>query len=241
MKILIVLTLFINSAYGDVTLDQLLDKIDNVYRSKSSSSTMIMKIKTPHWERVLEMKVWTKGMEKTFITIISPKKEKGVSTLKKNNEMWNYFPKVNKVIKVPASMMMGSWMGSDFTNDDLVKEHTYRHDFTHKILKKSKSSYTIELLPKKSTVTVWGKIQLVVDALKFIPIKQDFYNEKGTLIRSIMFSKIQKINQTYVPLIMTLKSHNKPGNETTIEYKDLKLDVGVSDGVFRMNNLKKRR
>jgi outer membrane lipoprotein-sorting protein len=104
--------------------------------------------------------------------------------------MWNYFPKVNKVIKVPPSMMMGSWMGSDFTNDDLVKENTYREDYTYKILKKEKQIYTIELTPKPKTITVWGKLVLLVDASRLYPLRQDYYDEKGNSFVKWSFLKL---------------------------------------------------
>jgi outer membrane lipoprotein-sorting protein len=222
-------------------LDELLDKVDKVYRSESSTSTMVMTIKTPHWERSLKMKSWTRGMEHTFITILSPRKEKGISTLKKENEMWNYFPKVNKVIKVPPSMMMGSWMGSDFTNDDLVKENTYREDYTYKILKKEKQIYTIELTPKPKTITVWGKLVLLVDASRFIPLRQDYYDEKGKLVREMVFSKVDKIGSLHFPKKMTLRTLNKPGHVTEIEYQEIKLNAKVKKSVFSMKNLQKRR
>lgn len=229
------------SLFASSELSSLLDKVDKVYRSKSSTATMLMTIKTPHWKRKLEMKTWTKGMEQTFITIISPRKEKGISTLKKDNEMWNYFPKINKVIKVPPSMMMGSWMGSDFTNDDLVRENTFAEDFNVRLISKIKNIYTVELIPKEKTITVWGKIILVVDGDKLIPINEDFFDEKGKLARTMTFSKVQKKGKRYFPMMMSLKSLSKPGNETIVEYRDLIFDAKVKNSAFTMKNLQKRR
>ena len=120
----LMLLLSVNNSvvFAETEAVSLLKKIDELYRSDSSISTMKMRIVTPNWNRTLELQSWTIGMDDTFIRILSPKKDRGVATLKKGREMWNYFPKINKVIKVPPSMMMGSWMGSDFTNDDLVRE-----------------------------------------------------------------------------------------------------------------------
>ena len=123
MKLMLLVFCLPIFAFADAKVDKILDRMDKLYRSSQSSASMTMKIKTPHWEREMKLKSWTKGLEKTFIVIDYPRKDKGVATLKKGNEMWNYFPKINKVIKVPPSMMMGSWMGSDFTNDDLVNEN----------------------------------------------------------------------------------------------------------------------
>ena len=100
----------------------IIKKVDELYRADSSYAEMEMTIVTPNWERTLKLEAWSEGMDKTFITILEPKKDKGITTLRVDNEMWNFFPKINKVMKVPPSMMMGSWMGSDFTNDDLVKD-----------------------------------------------------------------------------------------------------------------------
>ncbi len=222
-------------------LDDLLDKIDEVYRSKSSYAEMSMEIATPHWQRILKMKSWTEGLKKTFITILEPKKEKGISTLKVENEMWNYFPKINKVIKVPSSMMMGSWMGSDFTNDDLVKENTLREDYFYKIIKKEKNIYTIELKPKPETVTVWGKIHLVVDAKKFIPLLEEFYDEKDVLKRKMVFDKVAKIQNNLIPLRMTLIPLDKEGHKTIIMYDKIRFDIPVKAETFSMKNLQKRR
>ena len=116
-------------------VEAIVKKMDQLYRSETSHAEIEMQITTPHWERTLAMNVWTKGMDKTFIRIMAPKKERGVATLRIGNEMWNYLPKTNKVMKIPPSMMMGSWMGSDFTNDDLVKESSMLNDYTYKLIK----------------------------------------------------------------------------------------------------------
>jgi outer membrane lipoprotein-sorting protein len=203
-------------------VDMLLDQIDKIYRSDSSISTMEMRIVTPYWQRSLKMKAWTQGLEKTFITVLYPRKEKGVSTLKVRNEMWNYFPKINKVIKIPSSMMMGAWMGSDFTNDDLVKESTLREDYDYIVLKKEGVIYTIELKPKDYVATVWGKIHLVVDSKKNIPLYQEFYDEKGKMVRKMTFDELKIIDDRFIPMRMTLTPLTKPGHQTIVEYIEIK-------------------
>ena len=98
-------------------VQKIIDKVDQLFRSDSSSGVMEMTVVTPHWERTMKMKIWSEGMDKTFLVITSPKKDAGTATLRIDNEMWNFFPNIDKVMKVPPSMMMGSWMGSDFTNE----------------------------------------------------------------------------------------------------------------------------
>lgn len=172
-------------------LKTILDKMDRVYRADSSEFEMEMEIVTPDWKRTMKMKAWSEGMKKTFITILSPSKDKGIGTLKVDTDMWNYFPKVNKVMKVPPSMMMGSWMGSDFTNDDLVKETTFLDDHTAKLLESTeKDIIVIELKPKESAASVWGKIIAKVRKSDYLPVSQDYYDEKGVKTRTITFSNI---------------------------------------------------
>ena len=241
VTILILISILSFPSFAKVNLDELLDRIDRVYKSDSSMVTMEMIIETPHWKRSLELKSWTKGLEKTFITVLAPRKEKGISTLKIENEMWNYFPRVNKVIKVPPSMMMGQWMGSDFTNDDLVKENTYRQDYISRLLNEEGDIVTVELKPKPHTITVWEKLILVIDKKKLIPIKQDYYGERGELVRQLLFDQVQRIGKYLVPMRLVLTPFKKPGHKTTVLYKEMKLNAKVKDSIFSMSNLQKRR
>ena len=149
--------------------------MDRLYRSDSSHATIEMQIVTENWERTTIMEVWSRGMDDTLIKILSPLKDKGIKTLKRDNQMWNYFPKINKVLKVPPSMMMNSWMGSDFTNDDLVKENTLADDY-HSKLEPHPSDpekfYFIALTPKENTVTVWGKLSISIRRDDLMPVEQ---------------------------------------------------------------------
>ncbi|MBW1854948.1 MAG: outer membrane lipoprotein-sorting protein, partial [Deltaproteobacteria bacterium] len=173
---------FSESLSENVTSQQILDKIDKMYRGESSIGTYLMKIKTTHWERNLRIKSWTRDLDYTLIRIEYPKKEKGVTTLKVENNLWNYLPKIKRVIKVPSSLMMGSWMGSHFTNDDLVKESTLANDYHHRITFEGKRDgqevYEITLLPKEEAAVVWGKIVVVVRQKDLIPLYQEYCDEK---------------------------------------------------------------
>lgn len=241
MKLTLFVFIFPFVVFADTKVDRILDKIDRLYRSEQSTASMTMKIKTPHWEREMKLKSWTRGLKNTFIVIEYPRKDKGVATLKKGNEMWNYFPKINKVIKVPPSMMMGSWMGSDFTNDDLVKENTMKQDYTSKIILESGSEYKIELVPKKETVTVWGKIILKVEKKRLLPLVQEYYDEKGELVRNMVFSKIKKVAGREIPMLMTLTPLKKKGHKTIVEYTEIDFNTKIKDSFFSKRNLQKRR
>ena len=179
-------------------VEAIVKKMDQLYRSETSHAEMEMQIATPHWERTLAMTVWTKGMGKTFIRITAPKKELGVATLRIGNEMWNYLPKTNKVMKIPPSMMMGSWMGSDFTNDDLVRESSMLNDYTYKLIKPEDAvpgQLYIQLTPKEDSPIVWGKIVAAVQSSDYIPVWQHFYDEQGNLMRVLNFKEIKTFGE----------------------------------------------
>lgn len=217
----------------------LLKKVDELYRSDSSVSTMTMRITTPNWQRSLTMQGWSVGMDDTFIRILSPKKDRGVATLKKGREMWNYFPKINKTIKVPPSMMMGSWMGSDFTNDDLVREVSLVKEY--EVEKKDENdNFRLVLMPKKETVTVWGRIEILVEQKSLLPIEQVYFNEKGEKVRTMTFSDVKEFSGKKLPAVMSMVPHNKEGHKTEVIYEELSFDQPLGDNVFTLRNLQKR-
>ena len=225
-------------------IKKILDNVDRLYRSEHSFGTLEMRIETPDWKRTLDINVWASGLDKTFIRILSPQKDKGVATLRIQNDMWNFFPKIDKVMKVPPSMMMGSWMGSDFTNDDLVKESTFLKDYDSKLVTPETkpvdtAHYFIELRPKARTATVWDKIILIVNKDNSIPVRQEYYDEKGVKIREIVFKDVKTFGNKTLPAVMELTPFNKAGHKTTIEYKELKFDH-VDENIFSQINLQKR-
>jgi outer membrane lipoprotein-sorting protein len=198
-----------------------------------------MKITTPDWERELKIRAWTRGMKKTFMRVLAPKKDEGVATLRVGSEMWNYFPKINKVVKVPPSMMMGSWMGSDFTNDDLVREVSLveEYDVT---MKTEETAYVLTLVPKENTPTVWGRIDVTIDKKTTLPMEQVYYDEKGARIRVMRLKNIRDFGGRRVPSVMELVPLNKPGHNTTVTYDSASFNIAVDDEVFSLRNLQKK-
>lgn len=219
-------------------------KVDELYRSKSSYGEVEMRIVTPHWKRTLTMKMWSEGMKKTFITILSPKKDKGIATLRVGNEMWNYFPKINKVMKIPPSMMMGSWMGSDFTNDDIVKESTLMDDYTAKLVTPQGAEpdlYYIELRPKEQTVSVWGRIVTAVKKEGYLPVRQEYYDEDGKKMRIMTFTDVKELGGRTIPSAMEIVPLHKENHKTIVRYKSASFDLDLPKDVFTLRNLKRRR
>lgn len=225
-------------------VNTIVENMDRLYRSDTSYGDVEMIIETEHWKRTLRMDMWSEGLDRTLIHINSPRKDAGIATLRKKTEMWNYFPKINKVIKVPPSMMMSSWMGSDFTNDDLVKESSMINDYHSSIITPDNANpdyYYIELIPKKDIPIVWARIELVVRKNDYIPVEESFFDEKGRKMRVMEFSETKNFSGREIPSVLVMKPLNKPGKKTVIKYIELKFDIKLNADTFSLRNLQKRR
>jgi len=219
---------------------QIINQMEALYRGDSSRADMTMIVKTPHYQREMKMTSSAVGDEQSFIRVLAPKKDRGIATLKLDDEMWNYFPKINKVIKVPPSMMMGAWMGSDFTNDDLVKQTALTDEY-NLTLNETETEYIVTLVPKELTVTVWGKIDYLVDRAAMVPIEQNFYDDRGKLIRTLAFSELKQFGDVRLPSRLEMIPLNKDGHKTIIIYDELIFDPDdVAPSVFTLRNLKSR-
>ena len=221
-------------------VEEVVRKIDELYRSDASYSEVEMAIVTQHWQRTLRMKVWTEGKQKTFIRILSPPKEQGIATLRLGAEMWNFLPRANKVIKIPPSMMMSSWMGSDFTNDDLVKEFTLLDDYTYEFTRPQDAQpdmLYVAMKPKEGLPIVWGKIIAAVKKESYIPIWDRYYDEKGRLMRIIDFKDVKPLGGRMIPTVMEVIPQGKEGQKTVMRYFHAEFDAKLPEGIFTLRNL----
>ena len=232
------------SQASDAEVEEIIRHIDQLYRSETSHAEISMQIKTPNWERTLSMTVWTKGTDKTFIRINSPKKEKDITTLRIGKEMWNYLPKVNKTFKISPSMMMGSWMGSDFTNDDLVRESSLIDDYSSQLITPDDASpdlIYIALIPKEDSAIVWGKVISAVRSSDYLPVWQHFYDEKEKLMRVLNYKDIKSFGAKTIPTVMEMIPQNKEGHKTVVRFLKADFNSKVDDNIFTRRNLQKRR
>ncbi len=223
---------------------EILRRVDDLWRGESSAGLMTMKIKTAHWERTLKMKGYSKGKGLSLMRIVYPKSEAGTGTLKVDDNIWNYLPKTRRVMKVPSSMMMGSWMGSHFTNDDLVKESRLEDDYDFELVQKTAEDgallYEITLLPKQEAAVVWGKIVITVQADDLVPVLEEFYDEDGELVRRMTFGNVTVLQDRTVPLTLKIVPVDKPEEYTEIIYEKLLFDIPIEDDFFSLQNLKRR-
>ncbi len=227
-----------------LTVDEIVDRMDRLYRSDTSSAEVEMLIVSEHWTRTLNIDIWSEGLDKTFMHINSPKKDAGIATLRIKNEMWNYLPKINKVMKVPPSMMMSSWMGSDFTNDDLVKESSLREDYDARLIEPEDSdpgNYYIELIPKEDIPIVWAKIVFAVSKESYLPLWEAYYDEKGQKMRLMEFTEPKEFSGRLIPSVLVMRPLNKPEKKTVIKYIELEFDAELKNDVFTLRNLQKMR
>ncbi len=225
--------------------DEIISSVEHLLWGKTVQGEYEMSIRTPYWQRTLKMKVWMKRPDRSFIRIIAPAKEKGIGSLRINNEMWNYLPKVERTIKVPPSMMLQPWMGSDFSNDDLVKESSIINDYTKKVLGKVKinnqSAYQIELTPLPDAAVVWGRIVYFIRVADRMPLRMEYYDERGNVVKTLSFSKVRELDGRKIPTHWVMQSSAKPENSTTIVVKKVRFDRVIADKIFTLRNLRKRR
>ena len=230
-----------NQTVTDAEVKTIIEEIDQLYRSESSRAVFEMEIVTPHWQRIMKMEAWSLGTDKTMIRIESPKREKGMGTLRVDNEMWNYLPKTNKVIKVPPSMMMSSWMGSDFTNDDLVQEFSLFEDYSYELITPDSAREEliyVNCVPREDLPIVWGNIVIAATRADHLPVWQRYYDESGRLMRIENFSEIRTFSGRRIPSVMEMVPQSKEGHSTVIRYLELELDIELSEEQFSLRNLR---
>jgi len=223
----------------------IIDKSYELVYAKSSYSEISMTIVKPNWLRTISMKAWALEPDYALIYITEPARDKGTVTLKREKEVWSWIPAAQKIIKIPPSMMLQSWMGSDFTNDDLVRSSSVVDDYDHKILSKEKidgyESYIIESIPKPEAGVVWSKIITWITEKGYMQLKSEFYDEDGFLIKTFRGSEIKSLGGRIFPTKWEMIPNDKPGNKTIIDYLDIKFNYKLNESFFSQQNMKRIR
>ena len=220
-------------------VEALVRQVEQQYMGASSRAQTTMLVKTSHWERSLEMEAWSLDRDYFLVRIIEPAKERDVATLKRFREVWNYLPKVDRVIKVPPSMMGGSWMGSHITNDDLVKANHIEKDYNLRLVEETETYFLVECLPKADAAVVWGKIVYRISKTPQVPEQVDYYDEEMVRVREIHFDDVQQIGDRIVPMRLTVLPLEKPDEQTILHYRELVFDLPLDETYFSLRNLKK--
>ncbi|MCK5820913.1 MAG: outer membrane lipoprotein-sorting protein [Bacteroidales bacterium] len=235
------------SVAGQETLSarQVIEKADKNMEGKSSISTMSMSIVRPGWERTLEFKNWIKGDEYAITLVTSPAKEKGMSFLKRGSDMWNYLPGIGRMIKLPPSMMSQGWMGSDYTNDDVLNETSLVLDYQQKFIGdesiEDRECHIIEMIPAEESNIVWGKVVTWVSKKDYIFMKHEYYDEDGYLVRTEKLGSIKVMDNRLIPTIYEIIPADEPDQKTIVRIKEMDFDVDIKDSFFSQQNMKRLR
>jgi len=228
------------------TAKEIIQKADEKARGASSMGEVTIKIVRPKWSREMTMKTWSLGDKYSLSLVTSPAKEKGIGFLKRDKEVWNWMPSVEKMIKLPPSMMMQSWMGTDFTNDDLVKQTSIVNDYDHKIIGDStiegRKCWKIEMIPHKDAAVVWGKIEVWIDQKDFIQMKVKSFDENFVLVNTLNASDVKVMDGRVMATHLEMIPADKEGQKTIFIQNSIDFDVeGLDETFFTPQNMKKIR
>lgn len=230
----------------DRTVDAkaLIEGMFDYIRGKASFARVDMTIHRPDWERTMTIDGWTKGLSNSIFFITAPPKDNGNGTLKKDREMWMFNPKVNRVIKLPPSMMSQGWMGSDFSNNDIAKSDTLINDYEHTIESIEEIDgmkvYTIKSMPKPAAPVVWGMQRIKVRE-DLIVLSQGFYDEDLELVKSMTTMEIRFAGDRMYPMLWRMQKAGAEDEYTQLDYKELEFKDDLPDNLFTLSNLKARR
>jgi len=236
-SLLLVLSLF-TFAYANEA-DDIIKKVDNNMRGESVYMQITMIVKSLRHERTIKMQTWAKGKKKSFVKITYPPRDKGITFLSLDNEMWQYIPRIERTVKIPPSMMLQNWMGSDISNDDMVKQSSIVDDYDAKVIKKDGIFVTIELIPHEDAAVVWGKIHSTIDTTHFTNVKDTFYDEDSYEVRTFTYANIKKFGNYYMPTLWTIQPSDKKNNITTLILEDVSYDDKISTQYFKKSALKR--
>lgn len=224
---------------------EIVQKMSNNAHGGKMYSAMTMTIVRPTWKRTMSLKSWSDGQDYSLILITGPAREKGISYLKRNKEMWNYQPSISRTIKLPPSMMSQSWMGSDFKNDDLVRQSSIVDDYTHTLLGsetiEGRVCHKVQLIPNPDAPVVWGKVILWIDSKDFIQIKSQQFDEDQELVQTMLGQHIKEMDGRTIATKQILIPADEQGHQTIMEYTNMDFDTPIDDQFFSTQNMKRVR
>jgi outer membrane lipoprotein-sorting protein len=222
---------------------EIIRKANYLMQGQSSRGTMSMEIIRPNWTREMKMKSWSSGNDYSLVIITEPARDEGTGFLKRDKELWNWQPRIDRVVKMPPSMMMQSWMGSDFTNDDLVRESSIVEDYSHRLLGdttiRSFDAWKIELIPNEDAPVVWGKVIAYISKANYYQLLIKYFDEDGYLVNTMILSEIKEMGGRTLPTKMEMIPAENPDQKTVVRYQDFEYNVDIPTSFFSVQNLKR--
>ncbi len=224
---------------------EILDRMEQVMRGDSGYSEMSMKIVRPRYEREISMRSWHMGTDFTLVLITAPARDEGIAYLMRENDIWNYDPRIDRTTRLPSSMMAQSWMGSDFTNDDLVRDTDIIRDFEHTILRteevEGRESYVIEMIPKPGTPIVWGKVLVWVCKDDYLQLRAENYDQRFELVSTMIMDEIRDMGGRTIPTRITVTPAGKENEQTILVYRSMEFDIDIDENFFSRANMQRIR
>ncbi len=224
-------------------VDSLLRRFDEMYESSGTMAVVEIEITRPGKTRSLRMRSWSKGADKALIVIDAPSRDAGTATLKVERNLWNYLPKISRTIRVPASLMMGSWMGSDLTNDDLVRESSYGEDYEAALIGPSEDppGWIVDLKARPEIPGLWERVEIVFSRDQLVPVRSRYFDRKGRLARTMHLDEIKTIGDKLVATRIMVEPEREPGKRTVLRYLEVNFDVELDENLFSLAQLERRR
>ncbi|MCB1155261.1 outer membrane lipoprotein-sorting protein [bacterium] len=230
-----------HAAEETITADRIIKQSDELARGESSYSEITMRVTTKHWDREMSMKGWTKGTEKAFIVITAPARDAGTTFLKRGNQMWQYLPKIERKIKIPPSMMLQSWMNSDFTNDDLARADSIVTDYDHTIIGAEtvdgNEAWKIQSIPHEDAPVFWGKLVHLVQKKDYVLRRSEYYDQDMVLNKVLTLDNVKIIDGRHVATHYVMENKSKPGNKTILDFDKVDFGVKIDESIFTQANL----
>ena len=246
----VLVALLVGSGFGfhpalaqDARALEIIRAMEDLTRGTTHIGSYSLIIIRPEWERTMEFETWSEGTHRSFIRITAPPKERGVSFLKIGGEMWQYVPRISRVIKIPPSMMMQSWMGSGFTNDDLVRESSMVTDYTHTLAGTvdtlGTQAYHVSLVTRPEAPVAWARVELHIRTEDYVPLLAEFFNERDERVRTLSYGDIRHIGGRTIPGRLELVEDRWPDRKTVMLIKEARFDVEIDELIFSQANLRR--
>ncbi len=238
----VVLPLSVMAGAATQTPEEIVRHVDDLLRGESSHGRVTMEVVTARWTRSMEMEMWSLGQDHSLVRVLAPAREAGTATLKVGGDIWNYLPRVDRTIKVPGAGMGGSWMGSHFTYDDLVRESSLVDDFSIEVqfegVRDDEEIWEFSLTPLPEAPVVWSRVELEVRKGDRMPLQARYFDDREGLARTMVFSDFRTMDGRLVPTELSMHPEDKPGERTTLRYSRLEFDVGLDEGFFSLQRLR---
>lgn len=227
------------SAWARLDAKSLIRQTETQYQSRTSHAVFRLKVVTASYTREMSLESWSQGRDKMLSKVLSPKKDAGTATLKVGDEMWNYLPKIDRLMKIPTSLMGDRWMGSHLTNDDLVKGNKVDELYDFKVEHETAKEATIVATPRPEAAVVWGKIVYRLNLEHRIPVSVRYFDEDGELVRTLDFDQVRVVSGRTLPMRMRYVPADEPGEYTEMAYEQLEFDRPQPDGQFSVRSLRR--